>query len=487
MHARRTRIASFLSIASVLFGADASGSQNPIQTLTANSPQKWDHFGQSVAVDGDWLVVGARWRQGNGTAVFFQRNPATGAWQFFQEVAPSAATFEFGNSVALKGRLAVIGSHHGTRGVVLPSAYVFRFDGTQWAEMQRLDASNGGHDDLFGDDVSVDGDEIAVGAPSQLSNGRAYVFRWNGTSWVETQWLHCNAYATYERFGTSIALLDGVLLVGAPRGTVGHAYVLLRDPATGLYDFVQQLEASDPVTNGRFGNSVALSRDFAIVGSHFHDTTYVFERHGGNVWSQTQRLTPIEPGWFGNSVRTDGESLVISGPYQEDYGAISLYRLQGRRWVQTRYFTTHARSFLGACAVSGSTIVGGDQDATNSGWTWAGEAYVFALDAFALGTANSNLAAGQTLDLMTSGGQSGTTALLALVAVNGTPMFSTIAVGELDTGLGDGDGSTRLGGEWTVSFTIPPGLSGQTATLQSFGISDRGVFEATNALPLTFP
>ena len=71
--------------------------------------------------------------------------------------------------------------------------------------------------------------------------------------------------------------------------------------------------------------------------------------------------------------------------------------------------------------------------------------------------------------------------------MNGTPTFSTIAVGELDAGLGDGDGSTRLGGEWTFSLTIPPGLSGQSVTLQSFGTSDRGVFEATNPLLLTFP
>ena len=224
-----------------------------------------------------------------------------------------------------------------------------------------------------------------------------------------------------------------------------------------------------------------MSRDFAIVGSHFNGTTYVFERRPGNVWIQTQRLAPVDGAWFGNSVRTDGESLVISDPYQSNGGAITLYRLQERRWVPTRFFTAAdtTGSVLGqACAVSGPSIVGTDDT--------QGAAYVFALDAFALDAVPSNPAAGATLDLTTSGGQVGASALLALVAVNGIPTFATLAIGQFAPGPGLGDDSSDAGGEWAVSYTVPPGLSGQTATLQSFGGADSGRFEATNSAVVTF-
>ena len=69
------------------------------------------------------------------------------------------------------------------------SAYVYRFDGTKWVEEAKLLASDGAACDYFGVSVSVSGDVAVVGADGDDDNGHqsgsAYVYRFDGTNWVE--------------------------------------------------------------------------------------------------------------------------------------------------------------------------------------------------------------------------------------------------------------------------------------------------------------
>ena len=44
------------------------------------------------------------------------------------------------------------------------SAYVFKFDGTSWVEVNKLTASDSTAADHFGSAVAIDGDQIAIGA-----------------------------------------------------------------------------------------------------------------------------------------------------------------------------------------------------------------------------------------------------------------------------------------------------------------------------------
>ncbi len=76
-----------------------------------------------------------------------------------------AAFDQFGNSVAVDGDTAVVGAptHEGA-GNVSGSAYVFRYDGTDWTEEARLTASDGGFNDQFGHAVALDGGTAVVGA-----------------------------------------------------------------------------------------------------------------------------------------------------------------------------------------------------------------------------------------------------------------------------------------------------------------------------------
>lgn len=66
------------------------------------------------------------------------------------------------------------------------SDYVFRFNGSTWVEGQKLLASDGALDDRFGSSVAVSGNVAIVRASLDDDNGTdsgsVYVFRFNGAT-----------------------------------------------------------------------------------------------------------------------------------------------------------------------------------------------------------------------------------------------------------------------------------------------------------------
>ena len=153
-----------------------------------------DQFGGTVAVAGDRAVVGARFHDDNGDSsgsAYVFRYDGTG-WVEEAKLTASdgAADDEFGGSVAVAGDTAVVGApFHADNGSTSGSAYVFRYDGTDWVEEAKLTASDGAADDQFGGLVAVSGDTLVVGAEGDDDNGSfsgsAYVFHYDGTGWVE--------------------------------------------------------------------------------------------------------------------------------------------------------------------------------------------------------------------------------------------------------------------------------------------------------------
>ena len=66
-------------------------------------------------------------------------------------------------------------------------------------------------------------------------------------------------------------------------------------------------------------------------------------------------------------------------------------------------------------------------------------------------------------------------ALLAVVDVNGTPLFIPIAIGSFDPD-----------GLWAVSGTVPAGLAGSVVTVRGFGIAPADRAEGTNPEAVIF-
>jgi len=392
--------------------------------LLASDGAAGDSFGYSVSVSGDTAVVGAPFDGcaagiACGSAYLFRFNGTSWVEEQKLTASDAAAGDQFGFSVSASGDTIMVGAHWDDcpGGVNCGSAYMFRYDPTQlmcgewWCEEQKLTASDGADHDEFGHfSVSVSGDTAVAGAwqndcPAGNDCGSAYVFRFNGTSWVEEQKLTASDAAAGDRFGRAAAVSGDTALVSAfldecaSGGDCGSAYVFRYDPTQqmcgGWWCEEQKLTASDGAMNDRFGESVSLSGDTALVGADLDDcaagidcgSAYVFRFDGGS-WVEEQKLTASDAGannQFGWTVSVRGDMAVVGSPDDNcaagaSCGSVYVYRFNGTNWVEEQKLTpTDAGvgdDFGFSVSVSGDSVVVGaylDDDAGSD----SGSAYVF--------------------------------------------------------------------------------------------------------------
>eukprot|EP01043_Picozoa_sp_COSAG02_P085873 COSAG02_NODE_23442_length_718_cov_4.101777_1_plen_143_part_10 len=122
--------------------------------LLASDGSQSDWFGNSVALDGEVLVVGAYLDDNaggsNAGAVYvFVRDAGSGAWSEAQKLLASDGSQydRFGISVALDGEVLVVGAYEDddADGSNAGAVYVFVRDAGSgaWSEAQKLLASDG--------------------------------------------------------------------------------------------------------------------------------------------------------------------------------------------------------------------------------------------------------------------------------------------------------------------------------------------------------
>ncbi|HMX25272.1 MAG TPA: putative Ig domain-containing protein [Blastocatellia bacterium] len=337
------------------------GAWGQVKKLTASDGAADDQFGIAVAVDGDTIVVGAN-RDKMGANVFqgsgyvFSRNQGgANNWGEVKHLIASdgAAYDDFGWSVAVDGDTIVVGARYDNVGVnsYQGSAYIFsRNQGgaNNWGEVKKLTASDGMEGDYFGWSVAVDGDTIVVGAyfdnvGANAGQGSAYIFsRDQGGAgvWGEVKKLAASDGAAGDHFGSAVAVDGDTIVAGAFLGKVGanslqgSAYVFSRNQGgANNWGEVKKLTASDGATDEWFGTAVAVDGDTIVIGVR-HDnvganvaqgSAYVFSRNqgGANNWGEVKKLTASDgaPGdIFGVTVAVDGDTIIVGAP-GDDVGA----------------------------------------------------------------------------------------------------------------------------------------------------------------------
>ena len=327
-----------------VFIKDANGDWVEQQKLTPSDGVTGDRFGVSVAVFGDTAVIGAERADGcsgscadAGAAYVFVRDGA-GVWSQQKKLTAgdAGAGDWFGGSVAVSGNTALIGAR-GDDDIDPNSgaAYVFERTGTLWLEQQKLGASDGAWDDVFGSSVALEGTTALIGAQGDDDNGSsagaAYAFVQTGGLWLEQQKLKANSGDHANLFGYSVSLSGSTALIGAPNydavdgvGKRGAAFVFTRSGS--VWSEQQTLSASDAAANDQLGRSVSVSGGVALVGAPFNSdngyasgSAYVYVLNG-SFWSEFDKFTASDAmasDFFGEAVSVSG-SIGIVGARSDD-------------------------------------------------------------------------------------------------------------------------------------------------------------------------
>jgi uncharacterized protein (DUF2141 family) len=226
-------------------------------------------------------------------------------------LASDPAAFDrFGNSVAVSGDTVVVGALLDDVGLNVDqgSAYVFVRPAAGWSgpltENAKLTAADGAAGDQFGNPVAASGDTVVVGARwadvgANVDQGAAYRFARPAAGWsgalTETEKLTAAAGTASGLFGTSLALSGDTIVVGAPgddAGTgvlPGSAHVFVRDSRPVALTLAPETE-ENPVGATTVVTATAVDVDalpasnvpvvFTVTGSATHSGSCTTDETG---------------------------------------------------------------------------------------------------------------------------------------------------------------------------------------------------------------
>ena len=401
--------------------------------LTALDAQYDDFFGTSVAIDGDYAIVGAPGDDDNGresgSVYVFKRigsiwTSSGNIWgvDFDRDSDPDSAGQEsqavsadvkltasdgarddhFGSAIAISRDYAIVGAYgnDNNRG----AAYIFEREGTSWIEQTKLRKPGFRQtDDYFGYSVDINGDYAIVGAyGSDIRRGAAYVFKRDGTSWMQQTELRSVNMATYDSFGTTVSISGNYAIVGSPEDdsdtltshhrSWGSVCIFELDGETWIQQ--EKLFASNGSEGARFGAVVSICGDYAIVSSGYYypSPTYgpvYIMKSDGITWTEQVMLSSLERS-FGNTVSISEDYAIIGAPEENNdngngSGSVYVYIREDAGWEQQIVLTASDGepfdSFGRSLSINGNhIIIGAPDDDDHDMGRDSGSAYIFELD-----------------------------------------------------------------------------------------------------------
>ena len=373
--------ALFGALACALFTSNSLGQTEVTPPLMASDAAAGNNFGRDVAIDGDWLIAGSPNNSpllsgfGAGAAYIYSRTAGVWGGQTQLHASDRVGGDQFGTAVAVNGNWVAVGAPDEEFSTLTPSSgsvYLYEWNGTAWGggplagprtQTQKISgfALSNEH---FGCAVALDGDTLVVGADQFFTAqrfGSARVYRRVGSLWSLEATLTAFDASTDDVFGHAVAINGNTVIIGAPRivtsptaTDTGSAYVFTRSGTT--WSFEAKLQANDGGAGDLFGRAVALRGDVAVIGAESHDllsplapnagAAYVYTR-SGSVWTQSQKLTAsdaFDDNAFGNSVAISNDVIAV-GSYMDgsQTGSVYLFASTGSSWTEvTKVFATDA-------------------------------------------------------------------------------------------------------------------------------------------------
>lgn len=359
-----------------------------VSELLATNGNINDGFGSSVSLYGETLVVGAPGvdEQGvnSGAVYVFTRNGNSWQQQAVLNSNNGTAGDGFGASVSISGETIVVGAPgDDEKGKDSGAAYVFVRSGNSWPQEAKIIAEDGAAGDAFGFDVAIDGDIVVVGAPFDDNKGAAYTFLRSGKAWEQqSKILAHGAGVAGDRFGCSVAIAYDKIIVGADgddNNTIDEGSAFVYYPYGSGWRIWQKLVAGDPSEGDRFGWSVAVGLNKALVGVNRTQpavgvrsgAAYVFTPGFRGYWYEENRFQGDNVGTddgFGYDVAIYDNFYLIGAPRETDNhitsGAVYLFsRSEEPPWpLHAKYIPPDASNidlFGFSTIIFGDTVVAG--------------------------------------------------------------------------------------------------------------------------------
>lgn len=316
--------------------------------FAAPVPQSDSGFAASLALDGQYAVVGSAVRDaGTGAVYVFD----TGTGQLLSKLTASDADVEnyLGTSVAVRASDGVVlAGAPLADGAQVVSGAVYAFNAATGSQLAKFVASNGAPGDYFGISVSLDGDRFAVGATG-VGNDEGAVYLFDANTGQELALVASPTPISNSSFGQQVALSDGFLVAGQTSDywynpTIGRAHAISLATMTPVLEMRQ----SDPPRGYPYGDRDSFAKNFAIDGPFCVFGTP--EHNGSEGAAYLYSFAPRMLGMSGSVVADAGDPPVhfeVTAEHAAEYQ----WRMDGadlqddalHSGTQTRRMTVHPR------------------------------------------------------------------------------------------------------------------------------------------------
>lgn len=288
-------------------------------------------FGDDIAADGDWAVVGYF---SDNRFDIYRRSGDNWALVRSQEApdVPDITIRGMARDMDLKDDLLVVSAASSNVGAVgnAGAVLVFRRDNGgagNWGLEATLVAPSPSSGNNFGGAVSGSGDIIVVGDDESET---VYIYRFTGGAWQFDQPLAPVAQTTDDRFGVSVAVEDDIVAVGATTGNEanspsnsGSVHLFHRDAGgVGNFGQIDQLYPSVPGSIDRYGEVVVLNDGLLVVGAPGENQAYAYADLGTG-WEEIAFLVPPPSAdffnaLFGSDVDYDDGRILVGAQRWDD-------------------------------------------------------------------------------------------------------------------------------------------------------------------------
>ena len=249
-----------------------SGSTWTLQEMLYDrSGQSGDQFGCSVGISGNTVIAGAPGLDGDTGGGYVSIRTGDTWADPIKLVASDGSSGDFvGSSSTVAANTAVLSTWRANSST--GAAYVFTGSSAKWTQMQKLTTAAAGSEPEFGSAASLSSNArtLIVGArlsqPGMARSGSAFVYAYDGTSWVLQQTLNPAAPTDLALYGSTVSINRNTLVVGEP-GT-SRAHIFVRRGSTW-----SERATVDGAPGSAFGTSVSVSNLAVVVGATSDSTS----------------------------------------------------------------------------------------------------------------------------------------------------------------------------------------------------------------------
>ena len=255
----------------------------------------------------------------------------------------------FGRDVSLSNEWIAVGANRddNENGSNAGSIYVYRYDDLEIIDEFFLVAPDGESNDYFGKTVSVYQNWLITSSIYDNVNGEksgsAYLFNFNGESWVFHTKIVPEDGSPFDRFGYSLDIYDDQVIIGsvydddlAENAGSAYVYELLNEQ----WVFKQKLKLDSPDVDDFFGISVSISSNLIAVGAVNDDDiglnsgSVILFKKNNNEWEQFYKVLAFDGSdydLFGNDIDLNLRKLVVGSFHDDNFynnsGSVYLYEI----------------------------------------------------------------------------------------------------------------------------------------------------------------